>query len=129
MTGTETGRRPDAIDIAVGEAVRAARQLRGETQSTLAKAIGITFQQVQKYERGANRISASMLTRIANHLNVPVMSLFPQDVLKQPGTDPGITILPGGDELSHLYGALPAADRSAVLAMAQALYQARNPGG
>lgn len=125
MIKTDAARSPDAVDIAVGEAVRDARQMRGETQSTLARGIGVTFQQVQKYERGANRISASMLTRIANHLNVAVTSLFPRDSLKLPPDTPALMTLEGGEELSNLYSALPATDRAAVLQMAKALYSAR----
>ena len=52
---------PDPIDVAVGARVRIRRRWLGFSQTQLATALGITFQQVQKYERGANRVSASML--------------------------------------------------------------------
>ena len=58
----------DATDIHVGRRVRAERNRCGLSQTTLGQAIGVTFQQVQKYERGSNRISASMLMRIARTL-------------------------------------------------------------
>ena len=54
---------PDPIDVAVGARLRIRRQDRRMSQATLAEYLGITFQQVQKYERGANRISASMLVK------------------------------------------------------------------
>lgn len=57
--------RRDPVDIAVAARIRLARKMRGRSQQALAEAIGVTFQQVQKYESGANRVSASMLARIA----------------------------------------------------------------
>ena len=64
------------VDAHVGRAVRSWRKLRGMNQQGLAARIGVTFQQVQKYERGANRISASSLHAIAAALEVPVGALF-----------------------------------------------------
>jgi transcriptional regulator with XRE-family HTH domain len=58
----------DDVDIAVGATIRLLRQGRGMSQATLAAAIGVSFQQVQKYESGANRVSASMLSKIADTL-------------------------------------------------------------
>ena len=62
--------RPHPIDIAVGQRVRYRREDLDVTQSDLARALGITYQQVQKYERGVNRISASKLHEIARVLEV-----------------------------------------------------------
>jgi transcriptional regulator with XRE-family HTH domain len=56
---------PDPVDVHVGRALRARRQELGQSQSDLAEALGVSFQQIQKYERGANRISASMMFRAA----------------------------------------------------------------
>lgn len=56
----------DPVDVFVGGRIRLARRLLGMSQDALASHLGITFQQVQKYERGANRISASMLWRAAH---------------------------------------------------------------
>lgn len=67
----------DPVDILVGLAVRRARKGRRMSQDTLGKGIGLTFQQVQKYERGTNRISCSMLFRIAKVLDVAPASLLP----------------------------------------------------
>lgn len=64
------------VDVHVGRAVRVQRKLRGLTQQALAERIGLTFQQVQKYETGANRISASALHAIAGALGVPVAAFF-----------------------------------------------------
>jgi transcriptional regulator with XRE-family HTH domain len=64
------------IDTAVGERIRQLRKERQITQSELAAAIGLTFQQVQKYEKARNRISAGKLVDIANALGVEVIELF-----------------------------------------------------
>jgi len=67
---------PDPIDVHVGARVRLRRILQGFSQVELATRIGLTFQQVQKYERGTNRIAASMLHRIAGALDIPVSFFF-----------------------------------------------------
>lgn len=67
---------PDPVDIHVGTRIRTRRLLIGMNQETLARALGLTFQQVQKYEGGANRVSASRLSRIADVLGVPISYFF-----------------------------------------------------
>jgi transcriptional regulator with XRE-family HTH domain len=67
---------PNPIDIFVGARVRLQRQVLGMSQGTLAGALNITFQQVQKYEKGTNRIGASRLQEIARVLGVPVSFFF-----------------------------------------------------
>lgn len=64
------------IDEIVGRNVREKRVLAGMSQDELAKVVGITFQQIQKYERGSNRISASRLVELANAMRTPVVELF-----------------------------------------------------
>ena len=73
---TTEGRRSNAVDAHVGERVRMRRKLLGVSQDQLADSLGLTFQQVQKYERGANRISASKLFRIAEILSIDVAYFF-----------------------------------------------------
>ena len=67
---------PAPVDVHVGTRVRTRRLLIGMNQETLARALGLTFQQVQKYEGGANRISASRLSQIAEVLGVPISYFF-----------------------------------------------------
>jgi transcriptional regulator with XRE-family HTH domain len=67
---------PDPVDIHVGNRIRTRRLLLGMNQDTLAKALGLTFQQVQKYESGANRVSASRLSEIADALGVAIAYFF-----------------------------------------------------
>ena len=67
---------PNPVDVHVGGRVRLRRTLLGMSQERLAEAIGLTFQQVQKYERGANRIGASRLFDLSLVLDVPVSFFF-----------------------------------------------------
>jgi transcriptional regulator with XRE-family HTH domain len=67
---------PNRDDVAVGARVRALRLARRMSQEKLADAINLTFQQVQKYEKGTNRIGGSRMIQIAKVLKVPVASLF-----------------------------------------------------
>lgn len=72
----ETDRSPNPIDLHVGARIRMRRKLLGVSQEKLAEELGLTFQQVQKYERGANRVSASKLYEIARTLSAPVSYFF-----------------------------------------------------
>ena len=67
---------PHPIDVHVGRRLRARRRLLGLTQEALASAVDIKFQQIQKYESGSNRISASRLWSLAKALEVPVSYFF-----------------------------------------------------
>jgi transcriptional regulator with XRE-family HTH domain len=67
---------PNPVDVHVGQRLRQRRVLVGLSQEKLARMVGITFQQVQKYERGANRIVASRLFELAKVLDVPVSYFF-----------------------------------------------------
>ncbi|KMO30137.1 Cro/Cl family transcriptional regulator [Methylobacterium tarhaniae] len=75
---------PDPVDRHVGHRVRVRRLLIGISQEKLGDALGVTFQQIQKYEKGTNRISASRLRQIADMLNVPV-SFFYEGAPRQDG--------------------------------------------
>jgi len=68
--------KPNPVDVHVGSRVRLRRTLLGMSQEKLGEAIGLTFQQVQKYERGANRIGASRLYDLSRVLDVPVSFFF-----------------------------------------------------
>lgn len=75
-TGRPKTGKPNPIDVHVGSRVRLRRTLLGMSQEKLGEAIGLTFQQVQKYERGANRIGASRLFDLSRVLDVPVSFFF-----------------------------------------------------
>ena len=70
--GRRRGEGPDPVDVHVGSRVRLRRNMLGLSQEKLGAAIGLTFQQVQKYERGSNRIGASRLHELSRVLDVPV---------------------------------------------------------
>ena len=68
--------RPNPIDVHVGTRIRLRRTLMGMSQERLGEALGLTFQQVQKYEKGTNRVSASRLQEMSYILQVPVPFFF-----------------------------------------------------
>ena len=114
---------PDPIDVAVGARVRIRRRWLGLSQTQLANALGITFQQVQKYERGANRVSASMLVKIATKLETTVAALVGED-----GQAPVEAIIyaqlatPGATDLLAAFAGIEDGEiRRALLAIAQRL--------
>jgi transcriptional regulator with XRE-family HTH domain len=74
--GRQKSEKPNPIDVQVGSRVRLRRNMLGLSQEKLGEAIGLTFQQVQKYERGANRIGASRLHELSRVLDVPVAFFF-----------------------------------------------------
>ncbi len=84
LYGRGTGK-PHPVDVHVGARVRVRRKLLGMTQTGLGDALGLTFQQVQKYERGTNRISASRLYRLSGVFDVPVEHFF-EDMPPEVGT-------------------------------------------
>jgi transcriptional regulator with XRE-family HTH domain len=69
-------KQPNPIDIHVGSRVRLRRMMQSMSQEKLGESLGITFQQIQKYEKGTNRIGASRLQHIASVLEVPVSFFF-----------------------------------------------------
>ena len=86
-------RKPNQIDLHVGSRLRLRRKLLNISQEKLADALGLTFQQVQKYERGANRISASKLFEAARFLKAPVAYFYeglarPEDPEGQGAAEP-----------------------------------------
>lgn len=114
---------PDPIDVQVGARLRALRKMRKLTQSELAAALGLSFQQVQKYENGANRISASKLWQAAELLGVQVLDLFgeaPADGTERPLY--GLLAAPGASELLSAWVHVKSRDqRNAVIALVRTL--------
>src|SRR5882762_7512688 len=74
--GRPKSEKPHPIDVRVGSRVRLRRNMLGLSQEKLGESIGLTFQQVQKYERGANRIGASRLHELSRVMDVPVSFFF-----------------------------------------------------
>jgi transcriptional regulator with XRE-family HTH domain len=94
--GRRKGDKPNPIDVHVGSRVRLRRTMLGLSQEKLGEAIGLTFQQVQKYERGANRIGASRLHDLSRVLDVPVSFFFDDmDPVRAPAIPAGFAEPPG----------------------------------
>jgi len=72
----ENKKKPNPIDVHVGSRIRLRRNMQGMSQEKLGELLGITFQQIQKYEKGSNRVGASRLQAISSILGVPVSFFF-----------------------------------------------------
>ena len=129
MTATAQGlqaRTPHPVDLHVGARIRMRRRMLKISQMELAAALNLTFQQVQKYERGANRISASMLWRTARRLQVELSYFFeglPGDGAVAAAHDPlrALAMTDGGIELAESYAGFDVRRRASLLNVARAL--------
>ncbi len=118
------------VDVHVGKRIRHRRWMNGTTQQQLAEAVGIKFQQIQKYETGMNRVSASRLWDIANVLNVNV-SFFFEGLDESKRSAGSATDLPGDIltdkealELLRSYYAIPENQRRRLFDLARVLSEA-----
>jgi transcriptional regulator with XRE-family HTH domain len=107
---------PDPVDVQVGARIRTRRLLIGMNQEKLANALGLTFQQVQKYEAGANRVSASRLSQVSEILGVPISYFFSD--LEPAGGSPGAPELEARERLQ----------RPETIELIRAYYAIGNPG-
>lgn len=121
---------PDPMDIALGAAVRIRRRTIGMSQEALAEQCNVSFQQIQKYENGANRISFSRLVQIAKALRCRVVDLL--DVLDTPEHEGGADIdllsrmrTPGALELLSAYERLSPEGRTSLVNFLRALTASR----
>ncbi|HEX2561159.1 helix-turn-helix domain-containing protein [Phenylobacterium sp.] len=117
---------PDPMDVALGAAVRIRRRTIGMSQEALAEQCNVSFQQIQKYENGANRISFSRLVQIARALKCRVVDLL--EVLDTPDRENtaeldllGRMRTPGALELLSAYERMPAEARSSLVNMLKAM--------
>ena len=121
---------PDPIDVAVGHRIRVRRKWLGISQSTLADHLGVSFQQVQKYERGANRVSASMLVRIAQKLDTTVGELVGETAT--PFSDEGLfekLAVPGAVQLLEAFASVQQPSmRTAILNLTRSLIDESDAG-
>jgi transcriptional regulator with XRE-family HTH domain len=112
----------ERLDREIGARLRLARKARGLSQTELGQAVGVTFQQVQKYERGTNRVSSSALVLIARHLDVPVTELLGLESATGGEIDWALFDTPGAQELLQSYRRIGSAKlRRLVLELAQQL--------
>ena len=120
---------PHRLDVAIGQRIRERRRALGLSQVALAEAVGLTFQQIQKYERGSNRISFSRLVEIAEALSCQLSDLAEGLIAASPADElehlNGLLAKAGALEMLEAYAALPSQDlRRAVLQHSRALVAA-----
>lgn len=99
------GRLPNSADIQVGESIRAHRLMAGMSQSSLADRLGVSFQQIQKYEKGVNRVGAGRLPQIAKIFRIPVGALFDANADTSAGENTGtapVKLIPDRNTLKLL---------------------------
>ena len=125
----EFSSQPDPIDVHVGLRVRMYRTLRGLSQEKLARRLGLTFQQVQKYERGLNRISASRLWELSRILDTPIQKFYEDVDESAPKPDPkkdenSLPVNDLNEEFAHL-GQNPLTKRE-TLELVRAFYRVPN---
>ncbi|MCX7559088.1 helix-turn-helix transcriptional regulator [Sulfitobacter sp. F26204] len=119
---------PHKVDVFVGQKIRQRRWLTGMTQQRLAELVGIKFQQIQKYETGANRVSASRLWDIADALGVDVSFFFEGIKSEEEQTTAGVENVPVdlmGDkeamDLIRSYYSIPEDQRRRLFELARVL--------
>lgn len=120
---------PNAVDVHVGLRLRQLRTLRGLSQEKLGEAIGLTFQQVQKYERGANRIGASRLFDISKVLGVEISYFFEDMPAEVAGLSPRKLRAGNGlsEERAHYEQEPDPMLRRETLELVRAYYKIMNP--
>ncbi len=118
---------PDPIDAHVGERIRLRRHIQRMSQSDLAVQLGMSFQSVQKYERAGNRISASVLWRIAQALQVPV-SFFFEGLTDADSAPPPMdpTFEDAMVETARLYQSVPTPIRSVLTQLIERIAKAES---
>lgn len=107
-------KRPHSTDIIVGANVRKIRMQRQVSQETLASKLGVTFQQVQKYEKGTNRVSASRLQQIADALQCQLLDLF-DGVVSGSTAEPVQELSKGAMRAAAYFDAIPEQNKREAL--------------
>jgi transcriptional regulator with XRE-family HTH domain len=121
--------RRDPEDLEIGQKIRAQRIAKGVSQTTLAQGLGLTFQQVQKYEKGTNRVSAGRLQKIAVMLSTPVTFFYGEHRTKKQ-EDNGLALIQskGAMRLLRAYTEISSgATKHALVLLAEAL-RGKAPG-
>ena len=121
MTKPQPKSNPEPVDVHVGSRVRLRRTLLGMSQDKLGKALNLTFQQIQKYERGANRIGSSRLYKLSQILDVPVSFFFDEMPPEVTGKAAGFS---EGGQQDFEVGQL---SRRETLELVRAYYKIKNP--
>ena len=119
---------PDPVDVHVGKRIRERRVSLGMSQEKLGDYLGLSFQQFQKYERGANRISASKLWAVSNLFEVPIEWFF-EGLGKAGKGQEDVMTRQETRQLARYYSACPASTRNHLRALFRAIAGVRGKGG
>ncbi len=122
--GSRRDSRTAYVDSHVGNRLRERRILLGLSQTRLGESLGLSFQQIQKYERGIDRISVGRLVHLAHVLDVPITYFFEE--LSDPSAAPGANSMTAGDVLSSVAADDPMSKRE-TLELVRAYYQIEQP--
>ena len=128
IEGAEKEHRPSPIDVHVGTRIRLRRTLLGMSQERLGEALGLTFQQVQKYERGVNRVGASRLFDLSRVLDVPISFFFddmPESVSGRPENASARSA--GFADAQSPFGSDDSLNRRETLELVRAYYRITEP--
>ncbi len=128
--GPEREGRSSPIDAHVGARIRLRRTLMGMSQERLGEALGLTFQQVQKYERGVNRVGASRLFDLSRVLDVPISFFFddmPEPLASMHGNYPTTRAAGGFAESQDGFGTDEMLNRRETLELVRAYYRINEP--
>jgi transcriptional regulator with XRE-family HTH domain len=123
-------RQPNSADFQIGKSIRAHRLILGMSQSDLAHKLGVSFQQIQKYEKGMNRVGAGRLPQIAKIFGIPINTLFDANADTSPGKSMGTTpvkLIPDRNALKLLTafgGIAPGKIRHSLVGLVDAIEKA-----
>jgi transcriptional regulator with XRE-family HTH domain len=117
---------PNPIDVHVGSRIRLRRTLLGISQDALAEAIGLTFQQVQKYEKGVNRVSSSRLVDLANTLDVAIPYFF-EDMAAGVGAQTPSALLKAGQRPTAVDNENDPLSKRETIEFVRAYYKIQEP--
>ena len=130
VTTADKEHRPSPIDTHVGGRIRLRRTLMGMSQERLGEALGLTFQQVQKYERGVNRVGASRLFDLSRVLDVSISFFFddmPEPIAGVHGSHHTTRVAGGFADAQDSFGADEALNRRETLELVRAYYRITDP--
>ena len=127
MAAELTESRPSPVDVHVGARIRLRRTLLGMSQERLGDALGLTFQQVQKYERGVNRVGASRLFDLSRILDVPINFFYENMADGASSAEPAVRTATGFAENQESFGSDDSMSKRETVELVRAYYRITDP--